>query len=37
VDLTGELRYIGAIHGEAVPGYVDGNIHLSRAIGQVFG
>jgi iron complex outermembrane receptor protein len=32
VDLTGELRYVGAIHGEEVPGYADGNIHVSRAI-----
>ena len=32
VDVTAELRYVGAISGEEVPGYVDGNIHVSRAI-----
>ena len=32
VDLTMEMRYVGAIPGEGVPGYADGNIHMSRAI-----
>jgi iron complex outermembrane receptor protein len=32
VDFAGELRYVSAITGEDVPAYVDGNIHLSRAI-----
>jgi hypothetical protein len=32
VDFAGELRYVGAITGEEIPAYVDGNIHLSRAI-----
>jgi len=32
VDLSAELRYVGAIAGEEIPGYVDGNFHLSRVI-----
>jgi iron complex outermembrane receptor protein len=32
VDLTAELRYVGAIAGEEIPGYVDGNFHVSRVI-----
>jgi iron complex outermembrane receptor protein len=32
VDFAGELRYVSAIAGEEVPAYLDGNIHLSRAI-----
>ena len=32
VDFAGELRYVSAIIGEEVPAYLDGNIHLSRAI-----
>jgi iron complex outermembrane receptor protein len=32
VDLAGELRYVGAITGEEIPSYLDGNIHLSRVI-----
>ena len=32
VEFAGELRYVSAITGEEIPAYVDGNIHLSRAI-----
>ena len=32
VALAVELRYVSAIPGEDVPGYLDGNIHLSRAV-----
>ena len=32
VDLTAELRYVGAIPGEGVPGYAEGNLHVSRAL-----
>jgi iron complex outermembrane recepter protein len=32
MDFAGELRYVSAITGEDVPAYLDGNVHLSRAI-----
>jgi iron complex outermembrane receptor protein len=32
LDFAAELRYVGAIPGEEVPAYLDGNIHMSRAI-----
>jgi iron complex outermembrane receptor protein len=32
VSLTTELRYVGPISGEEVPGYLDGSVHISRAI-----
>jgi iron complex outermembrane recepter protein len=32
VDVTGELRYVGVIPGEEVPGYAEANIHVSRVI-----
>jgi iron complex outermembrane receptor protein len=32
MDFAGELRYVSAITGEEVPAYLDGNVHLSRAI-----
>jgi len=32
VNVTSEVRYIGDIPGEAIPGYVEANIHVSRVI-----
>ena len=32
VDLTVEMRYVGAIPGEGVPGYAEGNIHIARPL-----
>jgi iron complex outermembrane receptor protein len=32
VNVTSEVRYVGAIPGEDIPGYVEGNIHVSRVI-----
>jgi iron complex outermembrane receptor protein len=32
LDFAAELRYVGAIPGEEIPGYLDGNLHMSRAI-----
>jgi iron complex outermembrane receptor protein len=32
VNLTAELRYVGEIPGEEIPRYLEGNIHISRAI-----
>jgi iron complex outermembrane receptor protein len=32
VELNGELRYVGRLEGQEVPGYVDGNVHVSRPI-----
>jgi iron complex outermembrane receptor protein len=32
VALALELRYVGAIPGEEIPSYVEGNLHLSRAV-----
>jgi iron complex outermembrane receptor protein len=32
VEMNGELRYVGAIPGQEVDGYVDGNVHVSRAV-----
>ena len=32
VDLTMEMRYVGAIPGEGVPGYAEANIHIARPL-----
>ena len=32
VSLTAELRHVGEISGEEIPGYVDGSLHASRAL-----
>jgi iron complex outermembrane recepter protein len=32
MTLAAEARYVGEIVGEGIPGYADGNLHLSRAI-----
>jgi hypothetical protein len=32
VHVAGEVRYVGAIPGEEIGGYVDGNINVSRTI-----
>jgi iron complex outermembrane receptor protein len=34
VDLTMEMRYVGAIPGEGVAGYAEANIHLARTLRQ---
>ena len=32
IELNGELRFVGTAEGQDVPGYMDGNVHVSRAI-----
>ena len=32
VTVTSEMRYVGEIPGEAIAGYVEANIHVSRVI-----
>jgi outer membrane receptor protein involved in Fe transport len=34
LDLTMEVRYVGAIVGEGVDGYAEGNVHLARRLRQ---
>ena len=34
VDLTMEMRYVGAIPGEGVAGYAEGNVHIARLLRQ---
>ena len=34
LDLTMEVRYVGAIVGEGVNGYAEGNVHVARLLGQ---
>jgi hypothetical protein len=32
IELNGELRFVDAVPGQEVDGYLDGNVHVSREI-----